>query len=111
VQVRIIGQIIEDLMASEPYEIQYASEAVADLRAMRPFDRRNILNGIELHLLHQPKFVSKSRIKAMIQPFWSQYRLRIDEFRIYYDVDGNDRVVNVLRVLRKTTARTPEESP
>jgi mRNA interferase RelE/StbE len=98
-------------MPSEPYEIQYAAEAVADLRGMRLFDQRNVLDGIELHLLHQPKFVSKSRIKLMVQPFWSQYRLRIDNFRIYYDVDDNDRVVNVLRVLMKTTDQTPEKSP
>jgi mRNA interferase RelE/StbE len=98
-------------MPSEPYEIQYAAEAVADLRAMRPFDRRNVLDGIEIHLLYQPKFISRSRIKAMIQPFWSQYRLRIGDFRIYYDVNDQHRVVNVLRVLMKTTDQTPEESP
>jgi mRNA interferase RelE/StbE len=98
-------------MPSEPYEIRYAGEAVADLRGMRPFDRRKVVDGIELHLVHQPKFVSKSRIKAMIQPFWCQYRLRIDDFRIYYDVDDSGRAVNVLRVLMKTTGPTPEESP
>ena len=78
---------------------------------MRPFDRRSVLDGIELHLRHQPKFVSRSRIKLMIQPFWSQYRLRINDLRVYYDVDDNDRVVNVLRVLMKRTDQTPEESP
>ena len=62
-------------------------------------------------MLHQPKFVSKSRIKAMIQPYWSEYRLRIDDFRIYYDVDNDERVVNVLRVLMKTTDQTPEVFP
>jgi mRNA-degrading endonuclease RelE of RelBE toxin-antitoxin system len=55
--------------------------------------------------------VSKSRIKAMSQPFWSQYRLRVDEFRVYYDVDENHHIVNELRVLRKTTDQTPEVSP
>jgi mRNA interferase RelE/StbE len=98
-------------MASKPYEIRYASEAVADLRGMRTFDQRNVLTGIELHLLHQPKIVSKSRIRLMLQPFWSQYRLRVGDFRIYYDVNDDERVVNVLRVLVKTTDQTPEKSP
>jgi mRNA-degrading endonuclease RelE of RelBE toxin-antitoxin system len=98
-------------MPSNPYDIEYAVEAVDDLRAMRPFDQRAVLEGIETHLLHQPKFVSKSRIKLMTQPFWSQYRLRIGEFRIYYDVDDEDRVVNVLRVLMKATDQTPEAQP
>ena len=30
---------------------------------------------------------------------------------IYYDVDNDERVVNVLRVLMKTTDQTPEELP
>ena len=44
----------------------------------------------------------------MGQPFWSQYRLRIDDFRVYYDIDEENRVVNVLRVLRKGTEPTPQ---
>jgi mRNA-degrading endonuclease RelE of RelBE toxin-antitoxin system len=98
-------------MPNQPYEIRYANEAVDDIRGMRKFDQRKVLEGIEIHLTHQPRFVSKSRIKAMSQPFWSQYRLRVDEFRVYYDVNDKDRIVNVLRVLMKTTDQTPEEMP
>jgi hypothetical protein len=55
--------------------------------------------------------VSKSRIKAMLQPFWSQYRLRVDDFRVYYDVTETDQVqcVFILRILAKTTEATPEK--
>ncbi len=88
-------------MPSETNEIRYAGEAVGDLRGMRSFDRQQVLDTIEVHLRHQPTFVSKSRIKAMVQPFWSQYRLRIGDFRVYYDVNADDRGVNVLRVLMK----------
>jgi hypothetical protein len=69
-------------MPSGPYDIRYASEAVQDIRGLRKFDQRKVLDGIEIHLIHQPKFLSKSRIKAMSQPFWSHYRLRVDEFRV-----------------------------
>jgi len=96
---------------SEPYEIRYADAAVADIRGLRTIDQRQVLDGIELHLTHQPRFVSKSRIKAMRQPFWSQYRLRLDDFRVYYDVDDESHLVHVLRVLTKSTQPTPEESP
>jgi len=95
----------------EPYTIQYAEEAVTDLRMLRAFDQRRILDGIELHLNFQPRFVSKSRIKEMVQPFWSHFRLRIDDYRIYYDVDDEAHVVSVLRVLMKDTQSTPKESP
>lgn len=96
---------------SDSYEIRYAEEAVADIRGMRKHDQRKVLDGIELHLAHQPRLVSKSRIKAMAHPFWSQYRLRIDDFRVYYDVDDELDVVNVLRVLQKSTRTTPEKPP
>jgi mRNA interferase RelE/StbE len=96
---------------SESYEIRYAASAVADVRTLRAFDQRKVLEGIERHLTFQPKLTSKSRIKRMVQPFWSQSRLRLDDFRVYYDVDEGSRRVHVLRVLRKTTGPTPEESP
>jgi mRNA interferase RelE/StbE len=96
---------------SEPYEIRYAASAVADVRALRAFDQRKLLDAIGRHLTFQPKLASKSRIKLMVQPFWSQYRLRLDDFRVYYDVDEGSRRVHVLRVPRKTTGPTPEESP
>ena len=98
-------------MPSTPHEIHYAAEAVADLRGLRKFDQQRILDGIELHRTHTPRFVSKSRIKAMSQPFWSQYRLRIEDVRVYYDVDDKTPSVNVLRILVKATDQAPEESP
>ena len=93
---------------NEPYEIDYADEASADIRALRAFDLRKILAGIKTHLTYQPKTVSRSRIKAMVQPFWSQFRLRVEDFRVYYDVDDEQPRVHVLRVLKKTTLSTPE---
>ena len=98
-------------MPRRTYEIRYAAEAVNDLRGIRPFSRREVLDGIELHLRHEPMFVSRSRIKAMTEPFWSQVRLRIGSYRIYYDVNDEGRVVNVLRVLMKTTDQTQRGSP
>lgn len=96
---------------SEPYDIRYTAKAADDIRALRKVDQQEVLDGIEQHLTYQPKLASKSRIKAMTQPFWSQYRLRIDEFRVYYDVDEDARTVLILRVLHKTTGVTPKEEP
>jgi mRNA interferase RelE/StbE len=93
---------------AEPYQIQYAEAAIADLKALRAYDQRIVLDGIEAHLQFEPRRESKSRIKGMVQPFWSQFRLRIEDFRVYYDVVETPRTVNVLRVLEKTTGATPE---
>ena len=94
---------------SPAYNIRYTAVAEDDIGGLRAFDERKVLQGIEEHLARQPQRVSQSRIKAMEQPFWSQYRLRIDEFRVYYDVDEEGHAVNVLRVVRKGTGPTPQK--
>lgn len=96
---------------SGPFQISYAPQAADDIRALRSFDRGAVVGGIEQYLTHEPSRVSKSRIKPMVQPFWSQYRLRLDRFRVYYDLDDTHQRVSVLRVLEKGTGTTPQESP
>jgi mRNA-degrading endonuclease RelE of RelBE toxin-antitoxin system len=99
------------MASQDPYEIRYAPEAEADVLALRAYDRAKVLVGIEQHLTYEPRRVSRSRIKQRVKPFWSQYRLRIEDLRVYYDVDDVVRRVNVLRILEKTTGPTPKESP
>jgi mRNA interferase RelE/StbE len=95
----------------EPFALRYTEKALADVDGLRKFDQRKVLDALLAHLTREPMKVSRSRIKLMTQPFWSQYRLRVDDFRVYYDVDATARTVNVLRVLEKGTQVTPEQSP
>jgi len=97
-------------MAS-PFQIEYSPEAAAEIEALRTFEARKIIDTIEHHLRHGPKTESRSRIKKMRAPFWSEFRLRIDDFRVYYDVDDQERLVRILRVLQKTTDSTPGDPP
>src|SRR6266404_87973 len=96
---------------SSAYSIEYFPDALTDLGGMRAFDRAKVSQAIEQYLSHEPTHLSRSRIKLMIQPFWSQFRLRVDDYRIYYDVDEPARRVSVLRILYKGTGSTPEELP
>lgn len=95
----------------QTYQIEYVQAGADDLRAIRAFDVRQVLTAIDQVLTHNPKAVSKRRIKRMLQPFWSQFRLRVGDFRVYYDVDDAVLVVKVLRVLAKGTGPTPQEPP
>lgn len=93
------------------FQIEYFPDAIQDLSGIRAFGRKQIAEAIRLHLSHRPQQESKSRIKRMAQPFWSEYRLRVGEFRVYYDVDEASQFVNVLRILEKGTDETPKAMP
>ncbi len=84
------------------YRIEFVSAATNDLRALRKSDRVKVLHRIERHLGHQPTRQSKSRIKALRPGTYPPYRLRVDEFRVYYDVKEPERLVIVFGVVLKT---------
>jgi mRNA interferase RelE/StbE len=82
-----------------PYEIRYSNEAVKQLKKLRVFDRTTILDQIEQVLNVNPNVVSKSRIKRLREPAPTQYRLRVGEFRVFYDV--GETAVLVIQILGK----------
>jgi mRNA-degrading endonuclease RelE of RelBE toxin-antitoxin system len=83
------------------FEIDVTEEAEADLDIIRPYHRRQILDEMERHLRFAPTKEIRSRIKRLQLLDSPGYRLRIGEFRIFYDVDQAEAVVTVLRVLGK----------
>ena len=86
------------------FEIEVTEEAESDLDALKPFYRREILDAIELHLRRTPESVSRSRIKRLTGLESPGYRLRVGEFRVFYDVDSHERQVTILRVINKEQA-------
>jgi len=84
------------------YEIILAPEAVQDLKLLDTYQKAKIKDLIEVHLRHAPTKTSKSRIKRLRGLRHPQYRLRIDEFRVFYDVE-EDRV-EILAIILKSKA-------
>ncbi len=93
------------------FQLLYSNAARAEIKVLRAFDRQRIVSTVESLLRHQPTNTSRSRIKQMTQPFWSQYRLRVDDFRVYFDVDEVHQTVHILHVIAKATDSTPENEP
>jgi mRNA-degrading endonuclease RelE of RelBE toxin-antitoxin system len=81
-------------------EIVFAPEAVQDLKRLSARERSTVRDAIERHLRHQADRVSRSRIKRLRGLSQPQYRLRVEDFRVFYDV-SND-VVEVLAVVPKS---------
>jgi len=84
------------------YEILLAPSAAEELRALRADIRSRVRDGIELHLRHEPTKVSKSRLKRLRGLGKPQYRLRVDEIRVFYDVE--EGTVQVLAIISKGEA-------
>jgi len=81
------------------YEILLAPQAVEDLRRLRAGIRSEVRDALESHLRHQPQKQSRSRIKRLKGITRPQYRLRVGEVRVFYDVSEDS--VEVLAILEK----------
>ena len=84
-----------------PFDIVLAPEALQDFKSFEGGIQATIKKGIETHLRHDPKRTSKSRIKRLRGLRQPQYRLRIDQVRVFYDVDREANRVEVLRIFPK----------
>ena len=84
------------------FEVVLAPEAIRSLRTLRADIRARVRDAIERHLRHEPKRVSKSRIKRLRGLDRPQYRLRVDEVRVFYDV--TESTVEILAIVPKAQA-------
>ncbi len=92
------------ILARMRYEIILAPEAVEDLRSLKANVRSAVRDAIERHLRYAPTRTSKSRIKKLRGISRPQFRLRVDEVRVFYDV--TERVVEVLAIVHKSEAQS-----
>jgi mRNA interferase RelE/StbE len=86
------------------FDIVLAPEAVEDLKRLTANVRATVRAALETHLRHQPGKASRSRIKRLRGLLRPQYRLRVDEVRVFYDVSGT--TVEVLALVPKSEAES-----
>ena len=85
-----------------PFAIVLAPEAVEDLRRLKANVRATMRIALETHLRHKPEKTSRSRIKRLRGLRRPQYRLRVGDIRVFYDVSGT--TVQVLAIVVKSEA-------
>ncbi|HEV2064707.1 MAG TPA: type II toxin-antitoxin system RelE/ParE family toxin [Thermoanaerobaculia bacterium] len=85
------------------HEILLAPEALEDLRKLRANLRAEVRAAMEQHLRHEPGKSSKSRIKRLRGLARPQFRLRVGDVRVFYDV--RDQQVEVLAIVAKAQAQ------
>ena len=84
------------------YEIILSPEAYKDIRMLEAHIRAKVKDLLEVHLRNEPTKTSRSRIKRLKGLRHPQYRLRIDDIRVFYDVEA-DRV-EILAIVTKSGA-------
>ena len=85
-----------------PFEVVLAPEAVEDLRGLTAALRSAVRRALETHLRHEPMKASRSRIKRLRGLRQPQFRLRVEEVRVFYDVSG--ATVEILAIVAKSEA-------
>jgi mRNA interferase RelE/StbE len=82
------------------YEIIFSPEAIQDIRDLKANVSATVRDAIEVHLRHEPTKISKSRIKRLRGLSQPQYRLRVGEIRVFYDVIEEE--VQILAIIPKS---------
>ena len=84
------------------FEVLLAPSAVVAFRALAARGRATVRDAMERHLRHEPDRTSKSRIKRLRGLSHPQYRLRVDDIRVFYDI--TEKTVEVLAIVGKAEA-------
>jgi mRNA-degrading endonuclease RelE of RelBE toxin-antitoxin system len=85
------------------FKIILAPEAADALKNLPGHLRAWVKDAIERHLRHAPTKVSRSRIKRLRALRQPQYRLRVGDIRVFYDV--TETTVEILAIVTKAQAQ------
>lgn len=76
------------------YAINYSFESLDDLRFFRKSEQQEIMDTIDAQLRYEPTVETRNR-KELRPNEVASWELRIGRFRVFYDVDEEDRNVNI----------------
>jgi mRNA-degrading endonuclease RelE of RelBE toxin-antitoxin system len=86
------------------FEILLAPTAAMALKKLSVPIRTGVTKALEVHLTHEPTKISKGRIKRLRGLTRPQYRLRVGDIRVFYDVTETE--VQVLAIVTKAEAQS-----
>jgi mRNA-degrading endonuclease RelE of RelBE toxin-antitoxin system len=96
------------------FSIEMTRSAIGELRALRAFDQRRIRDAIRQQLENQPVVPTRNR-KSLgepsadfdyVPPLWE---VRVEDYRVFYDVNEAEQTVFVRAIRRKSADQTSED--
>jgi mRNA-degrading endonuclease RelE of RelBE toxin-antitoxin system len=95
------------------FTLLYDEAAEDDLRALRAYEARRILDEVDEQLTKEPGRPSRRRklLEGLVPPWKTArpvWQLRIGDFRVFYDVEEARKEV-IVRAIRRKGKRTTKE--
>ncbi len=82
-------------------EPRFSPDAVRQLKRLRTYDQRIILDGIKKHLVGgDPLAASRNKFRLRRTSGWADYELRLGDLRVFYRVNDS-KLVTIMLVGRK----------
>jgi mRNA interferase RelE/StbE len=91
------------------YRIVFTENAIEDFSALDARERARGRDAVRAHWAHEPVKESQSRIKRLRELNHPQYRLRVGEIRVFYDVIEADVVILAIMPKERTTQWLEEQ--
>ncbi len=79
------------------FSIKIAESALDDLKWFKKYERMLILDEIDTQLLYEPMVETRNR-KMMRDDIVSRWELRVDKYRVFYNVNEKDRIVDITAI-------------
>jgi mRNA-degrading endonuclease RelE of RelBE toxin-antitoxin system len=86
------------------FTIEFSPDAADQLRSLRKRDQRIVVDAIAVQLTHDPDQPTTNR-KPLDDNRIAPWELRIGNFRVFYDVDRDDKLVVIVAVGEKSHNR------
>lgn len=86
------------------YRIEFSPEALEHLANITARERAIIVDQIEAHLAHEPDVETRQRKHLRPNPSFP-WELRIEDLRVFYDIDSDSRCIVILAIGRKLRDR------
>jgi mRNA-degrading endonuclease RelE of RelBE toxin-antitoxin system len=79
------------------FTIDLSDDALEELRPFRKRDSTTIFDEIERQLTYQPNVETRNRKPLRSHPL-GEWELRVDKFRVFYDIDTENETVLIKAV-------------
>ncbi len=66
------------------YDVEYTPQAIQDLKYFPKHEQKEILENIDIQLIHEPTVETRNR-KPMRPNDFAEWELRVSKFRVLYN--------------------------